>query len=249
MEQTETYTAPFTLPVGDYQLTLTAYAVAGGSGSVLARGNQNITLTTEGTLPDVAMTGTVASVNVAAGQTLGVGERRALQAHPCHQCPDREDHARWAERWWRLKRETVGLQRKVEGRTNSVARTFDRICTLLGEMGYLSDSGDLVTAQGENLRRLYTEKDLLAAECLRLGVWKRLDPAGLASVVSALIHEPRRDETDPSPRMPNEDVAEAAREMNRLWSELEDRERELGLPLLALFGVVATLLVPVFWSF
>ncbi|MEO6411640.1 MAG: DEAD/DEAH box helicase [Pedococcus sp.] len=157
--------------------------------------------------------------------------RRQLKAHPCHQCPDREDHARWAERWWRLKRETVGLQRKVEGRTNSVARTFDRICTLLGEMGYLSDSGDLVTSQGENLRRLYTEKDLLAAECLRLGVWKRLDPAGLASVVSALIHEPRRDETDPSPRMPNEDVAEAVREMNRLWSVLEDRERELGLPL------------------
>lgn len=157
--------------------------------------------------------------------------RRQLKAHPCHQCPDREDHARWAERWWRLKRETVGLQRKVEGRTNSVARTFDRICTLLGEMGYLSDSGDLVTPQGENLRRLYTEKDLLAAECLRLGVWKRLDPAGLASIVSALIHEPRRDETDPSPRMPNEDVAEAVREMNRLWSVLEDRERELGLPL------------------
>jgi ATP-dependent RNA helicase HelY len=157
--------------------------------------------------------------------------RRQLKAHPCHQCPDREDHARWAERWWRLKRETVGLQRKVEGRTNSVARTFDRICTLLGEMGYLSESGDLVTPQGENLRRLYTEKDLLAAECLRLGVWKRLDPAGLASVVSALIHEPRRDETDPSPRMPNEDVAESVREMNRLWSVLEDRERELGLPL------------------
>jgi ATP-dependent RNA helicase HelY len=159
--------------------------------------------------------------------------RRRLKAHPCHQCPDREDHARWAERWWRLKRETVGLQRKVEGRTNSVARTFDRICTLLGEMGYLSDGGDLVTPQGENLRRLYTEKDLLAAECLRLGVWKRLDPAGLASVVSALVHEPRRDETDPSPRMPNEDVAEAVREMNRLWSVLEDRERELGLPLTA----------------
>ena len=34
-----------------------------------------------------------------------------------------------------------------------MARTFDRICTLLGEMGYLSDSGDLVTPQGENLRR------------------------------------------------------------------------------------------------
>ena len=54
--------------------------------------------------------------------------RRQMQAHPCHQCPEREDHARWAERWWRLKRETDGLQRKVEGRTNTVARTFDRIC-------------------------------------------------------------------------------------------------------------------------
>ncbi|WP_460933390.1 DEAD/DEAH box helicase [Phycicoccus ginsengisoli] len=157
--------------------------------------------------------------------------RRRLRAHPCHQCPDREDHARWAERWWRLKRETVGLQRKVEGRTNSVARTFDRICSLLGEMGYLTTDGSAVTEQGEHLRRLYTEKDLLAAECLRLGVWKRLDPAGLAAVVSALIHEPRRDETDVSPRLPTDEVAEAVREMTRLWSELEDRERELGLPL------------------
>ena len=71
--------------------------------------------------------------------------RRQMKAHPCHQCPDREEHARWAERWWRLKRETVGLQRKVEGRTNTVAKTFDRICTLLGEMAYLSADGTAVT--------------------------------------------------------------------------------------------------------
>ena len=45
---------------------------------------------------------------------------------------------------------------------------------------------------GGALRRLYTEKDLLAAECLRHGVWRRLDPAGLAAAVSMLVHEPRR---------------------------------------------------------
>ncbi len=67
--------------------------------------------------------------------------RRQMRAHPCHQCPDREDHARWAERWWRLRRETDGIARKVAGRTNSVARTFDRICDLLAEMGYLSADG------------------------------------------------------------------------------------------------------------
>ena len=156
--------------------------------------------------------------------------RRRMRAHPCHQCPDREEHARWAERWWRVKRETVGLQRKVEGRTNSVAKTFDRICTLLAETGYLTQDGSRVTAQGETLRRLYTEKDLLAAECLRLGLWKRLDAAELAAVVSALVHEPRRDEADPNPRLPTDGVAEAVSGMNRLWSELEDRERDLGLP-------------------
>ena len=159
--------------------------------------------------------------------------RRRMRAHPCHQCPDREEHARWAERWWRLKRETVGLQRKVEGRTNSVAKTFDRICSLLDEMGYLSQDGSRVTPQGETLRRLYTEKDLLAAECLRLGLWKRLDPAELAAVVSALVHEPRRDEADPSPRLPTDEVAEAVAGMNRVWSEIEDHERDLGLPLTA----------------
>jgi ATP-dependent RNA helicase HelY len=167
--------------------------------------------------------------------TVGESERVArlrqeLKEHPCHQCPDREAHARWAERWWRLKRETVGLQRKVEGRTNTVARTFDRICDALEALGYLADAGTVVTERGERLRRLYTEKDLLAAECLRHDVWKRLDAAGLAAAVSALVHEPRHEEAEVSPRMPNDDVAEALTRMSRLWSQIEDLETEHDLP-------------------
>ena len=156
--------------------------------------------------------------------------RHELTTHPCHRCPDRESHARWAERWWRLKRETVGLQRKVEGRTNTVARTFDRICEALESRGYLADGGTVVTERGERLRRLYTEKDLLAAECLRLDVWKRLDPPGLAAAVSALVHEPRHEEAEVSPRMPTDEVAEAVVAMERLWSEIEDLEMEHDLP-------------------
>ena len=45
-----------------------------------------------------------------------------LKAHPCHQCPDREDHARWAERWFKLDRDAQTLKRRVEQRTNTVAR-------------------------------------------------------------------------------------------------------------------------------
>ena len=168
---------------------------------------------------------------VSAGESERVAQlRHELTTHPCHQCPDRETHARWAERWWRLKRETVGLQRRVEGRTNTVARTFDRICDALEALGYLADGGTVVTERGERLRRLYTEKDLLAAECLRHDVWKRLDAAGLAAAVSALVHEPRHEEAEVSPRMPNDEVAEALTRMSRLWSEIEDLETEHDLP-------------------
>lgn len=156
--------------------------------------------------------------------------RRALRAHPCHACPEREEHARIAERWWRLRRETDGLIRKVEGRTNSVARTFDRICELLEARGYLADGGTTVTEAGEQLRRIYAEKDLLTAECLRRGVWNRLDHAGLAACVSALVHEPRREQLDVSPRMPTSDVAAALAEMSDVWVGLEQDERRHGLP-------------------
>jgi ATP-dependent RNA helicase HelY len=156
--------------------------------------------------------------------------RRQMRAHPCHGCPERESHARWAERWWRLRRETDGVARTVEGRANTVARTFDRICELLVDLGYLTEGGAGVTPQGDHLKRLYTEKDLLAAECLRLGIWKGLDPASLAAIVSTLVHEPRRDDGEVSPRMPNDDVREAYDAMVRRWGQLEDAERAHTLP-------------------
>jgi len=165
------------------------------------------------------------------GEEARVAElRRQMRAHPCHGCPEREDHARRAERWWRLRRETDGVARTVEGRTNTVARTFDRICELLVEMGYLSEGGAGVTSQGDTLKRLYTEKDLLAAECLRHGIWKRLDPPSLAAIVSTLVYEPRGNDAEVSPRMPNDDVREAYDAMVRLWSQLEDSERAHTLP-------------------
>src|SRR5690606_29526574 len=45
--------------------------------------------------------------------------RRRMRQHPCHACADREAHARWAERWWRLKRDTDQLSRQIAGRTGA----------------------------------------------------------------------------------------------------------------------------------
>jgi ATP-dependent RNA helicase HelY len=122
--------------------------------------------------------------------------RQELREHPVHGCPDREQHMRWAERADRLRRESSGLKQRVEGRTNTIARTFDRVCRLLEETGYLTADVDApeVTPAGRRLARLYAESDLLVAECLSQGVWDELGPPALAAVASSIVYESRTDE-------------------------------------------------------
>ncbi|MBD5787473.1 DEAD/DEAH box helicase [Cellulosimicrobium terreum] len=164
--------------------------------------------------------------------------RAELRAHPCHDCPDREDHARWSERWARLKKEHDQLVRRVEGRTGSIAKLFDRTCDVLRTLGYLtrpdegSDTGTLtVTPDGQWLRRLYAENDLLLAECLRRGVWDGLDAPGLAAVVSTCVYSARRDDgAEPYvPGGPEGRLARALEDTVRVWSQVDDLEGEHGL--------------------
>ncbi|OXE34985.1 MAG: RNA helicase, partial [Phenylobacterium zucineum] len=49
--------------------------------------------------------------------------KRHIKRHPCHACPEREQHARWGERWFKLRRETDAVLAQIEGRTNQVAKT------------------------------------------------------------------------------------------------------------------------------
>ncbi|NLF04381.1 MAG: RNA helicase, partial [Actinomycetales bacterium] len=157
--------------------------------------------------------------------------RRALRAHPCHGCPDREDHARWAERWHKLDREHGALLRRIRGRTDSIARDFDRTCKVLARLGYLSPDREEVTEPGEVLRRVYAESDLLVAECLRRGVWEGLDAPALAGVVSAVVYEARREAAGAPhiPGGPSSALARALDETYRVFSELEDLETEQRL--------------------
>ncbi|MFD9486648.1 DEAD/DEAH box helicase [Streptomyces sp. NPDC059991] len=150
--------------------------------------------------------------------------RAELRAHPCHGCDEREDHARWAERYHRLKRDTQQLEHRIEGRTNTIARTFDRIVALLTELDYLRD--DEVTAHGRRLARLYGELDLLASECLRAGVWEGLSPAELAACVSALVYEARQADDAVAPKLPSGAAKAALGEMVRIWGRLDALEED-----------------------
>ena len=160
--------------------------------------------------------------------------RKRMRAHPCHSCPDREQHARWAQRWWKLKRETDALTQQITTRTGAVARVFDRVTDVLLGYGYLLEDADGAVTLSESgliLRRIYADRDLLVAESLRRGLWNDLDPAGLAAMACALVFEPRRDEGMIDERyLPKGAFRPALDQTEELWSRLDDLERDNKLP-------------------
>jgi len=161
--------------------------------------------------------------------------RAQVRRHPCHDCPDREDHARWAERYFKLERDASTLRRRVENRTNTVARQFDRVCEVLTALGYLQDAPDGeagVTDRGRHLMRLYSEMDLVAAESLRLGLWDALSPAELAAALSVLVYEARRADDSSPPRLPGGRLNDVIAQMVRVWADLDALEREHHLDFL-----------------
>jgi ATP-dependent RNA helicase HelY len=160
--------------------------------------------------------------------------RKRLKAHPCNGCTDREKHARWAERWWRLKRETDALSQQIRSRTGAVAKVFDRVTDILVTCGYLDQDENgrtRLTVHGRTLKRIYGERDLLMAECLRRNAWSQLDAPSLAAMACALVYEPRRDEGNASERyLPKGAFRPALEKTNEIWSRLDDLERQNRLP-------------------
>ncbi len=159
--------------------------------------------------------------------------RKRLQRHSCHGCPDRENHARWAERYWRLKRDIDKLRRQVDARTGAVARVFDRVVDVLAELDYVRvvDDRTVLTAAGRTMRRIYGERDLLVAESLRTGIWDPLDAASLAALACCLVYEPRGDSAGVGEHgLPRGAFRRSLDDTQSLWQRLDDLEREHRLP-------------------
>jgi ATP-dependent RNA helicase HelY len=172
--------------------------------------------------------------------------RHALRKHPVHDLPDREERVRVAERWLRSVREADQLQHKMAERTGSLTRQFDHTCDVLEELGYLvpevaplvpadtdvvgaEDDVPVVTDDGRRLARIWSEADLLVAECLRARVWKGLNAAELAAVTSTLVFEARRDMPGLA-AIPAGKVTAAVGEMRRIRDRLQDVEHDHDVP-------------------
>jgi ATP-dependent RNA helicase HelY len=140
---------------------------------------------------------------------------------------------RQAERYLRIERDNAQLQKKVGAATNSLARTFDRIVGLLTERGFIQGpaTDPRVTDDGRLLARIYSESDLLVAECLRTGAWAGLKPAELAAVVSAVLYESRGGQDFSGPgaalaaEVPTQPLRRALQQTSRLSAALRADEQ------------------------
>ncbi|MCV7058902.1 DEAD/DEAH box helicase [Mycolicibacterium gilvum] len=154
--------------------------------------------------------------------------RNRLRAHSAHSLDDREERARVAERYLRIERDNEQLRKKIASATNSLAVTFDRIVVLLTERGFIAP-GDTptVTEDGRLLSRIYSESDLLVAECLRAGVWEELDAAELVAALSSVIYESRRDGQGPGDGsdIPTGRLRRALNRTRALWADLRTDEQ------------------------
>lgn len=152
--------------------------------------------------------------------------RLELRAHPCHACPDREQHARLAEQAIRLEREAQRDRSRAEERSNTIAKAFDRICGVLAALGYLSDDGQQVTERGRVLSRIYGDLDLVIAECVRAEVFSGLTVPQLAAVLSSLVFESRPADARRPSRMPDRASEQAQSALRRIWRDVSLVERD-----------------------
>jgi ATP-dependent RNA helicase HelY len=153
----------------------------------------------------------------------------ASEQHPVAACPDARRHLRASAQVERIEVELADLDRRIEGRADSLAHRFDQILQLLEAWSYLD--GWALTRRGRQLAGTYHECDLLVVEVLASGLCDDLAPAELAGLISGLTYEHRSRVPAPPPWFPSTDLRQRFEQMEALAEALNDDEAALGLPL------------------
>jgi ATP-dependent RNA helicase HelY len=163
------------------------------------------------------------------GQANPKVEREALrlealaEAHPCRPCQERAKHERWATRSSELRRRLGGVERRIRVRTETLARQFDRVLSVLLALGYVD--GWSLTTKGRTLTRIYGEGDLLVGEALDAGLLDDLRPSEVVALLSTVIYE-GRERVPLSGEMPTAETKERYERLQRLWRKVRRTEDE-----------------------
>ena len=154
--------------------------------------------------------------------------RPTLRAHPCHGCPDREDHARWAERWLKLDRDTSTLRAGSSSAPTRSPGSSTGSARCSTDLGYL-DGGRSPDRPGAALLRSTPSSTWSPRSACerRLG---RPRPGRAGRGVSALVFEARR--PDDAQRRGCPAAGPRSGRDGRLWADLDALERDHRLDFL-----------------
>jgi ATP-dependent RNA helicase HelY len=147
--------------------------------------------------------------------------------HPVTADPDLKERLKAALAAERLAAEVDELRTRVRGRSQSIARDFDRVLEVLGAWGYVD--GWSLTPSGRILARLFHECDLLVVESMMEGLFDDLAPAQLAALVSVFVYEHRSPEAPPAPWFPSAEVRRRWQRIAAISYDLQDSEETSGL--------------------
>jgi ATP-dependent RNA helicase HelY len=149
---------------------------------------------------------------------------RLAERHPCHACPDRTSHERWAARASQVEHQIRGVERRIRTRTETLARQFERVLDVLEELGYVRRFA--ILPKGDVLARIYGEGDIVVAEALADGLLQGLSPAETAAVVSSLVYESRERVPRTTVELPTAAAEDRYRRLQGIWRHVRRSEDE-----------------------
>ncbi|WP_083563635.1 DEAD/DEAH box helicase [Boudabousia liubingyangii] len=165
----------------------------------------------------------------ASADVLTLNELRAeLRNHPVGKCPKLESHIAALREPFAWQRQIDKLQEKIASSQSSLGADFERITSLLKDLGYLSDDYEL-NSWGQMLARLHAERDLLVAQVLRHRLLAELNPIEAAGFIAACVYEPRGDSVGVAPPLVSLPLSKALNRAQELAAELAHLEAHYQL--------------------
>jgi ATP-dependent RNA helicase HelY len=148
---------------------------------------------------------------------------RLAGEHPCHACPDRATHERWAVRASQIEQRIRGIDRRIRTRTETLARQFERVLAVLQDLGYVD--GFSMMPKGRMLSRIYGEGDVLVAEALGDRLLDGLSPPEVAALISSIVYD-SRERVPRHAEMPTAETGERYRRLLGTWQRIRRSEDE-----------------------
>ncbi len=154
--------------------------------------------------------------------------RDAVESHPLHDHPDREQLLAGLHGISRLRDELARMDKEMDRRGSGLVRRFESVLAVLERTGHVEDWS--LTPSGERLRRIYHECDLLLSLALGEGLFDGLSDAEVAALASCCTYEHRSSEPAPPPLLPSAELRTRVERLDTLAQELNRIEGAHKVP-------------------